>query len=139
VDNLDELGGLPWVVDTFLALVALVVTVHALFSAIRVWRRDLGVLRTLGFVPAQVRAAVRWQALTTAALGFAFGLPLGLAIARLAWSEVATALGVVDERVIPWPALAVVIVLLPAVAILLALPPGRVAARARVAEALRAE
>lgn len=139
VDNLDELGGLPWVVVTFLALVALVVAVHALFSAIRVWRRDLGILRALGFVPAQVRAAVRWQALTTAALGLAFGLPLGLAIARLAWSEVATALGVVDERVIPWPALAVVIVLLPAVAILLALPPGRVAARARVAEALRAE
>jgi ABC-type lipoprotein release transport system permease subunit len=97
------------------------------------------VLRALGFVPGQVRAAVRWQALTAAALGLVVGVPLGLATTRLVWSTVADSLGVVDERVIPWPALGMISVLMLAAAVVLAVPPGVAAARTRVADGLRSE
>jgi ABC-type lipoprotein release transport system permease subunit len=139
VDNLDELGGLPWAVAAFLAVLAVAACVHTLVCAVRVWRRGLSVLRALGFVPGQVRAAVRWQALTMATLGLVAGVPLGLATTRLIWSTVADSLGVVDERVIPWPALGAITALTLTAAVVLAVPPGVVAARTHVADGLRSE
>ena len=139
VDNLDELGSLPWTVAAFLALLATLASVHALVMAVRAWRRDLAVLRALGLVPRQARTAVRWQALTVAVVGLLTGIPLGLAVARPAWAAVADALGVVNERIIPWYPMAAVAAVTLLAAAVLAIPPGVAAARTRLAEVLRAE
>lgn len=82
---------------------------------------------------------MRWHAMTTATVGLAVGLPVGLAVAGVAWSTVTTSLGVVDDRVVPELMLVIIAVLTMAAAVLLALPPGLTAARTPVAEALRSE
>jgi hypothetical protein len=139
VDNLDELGPLPSVLAAFLGALAATAALHALVSGTRSRRRDLAVLRALGFVPGQVRGVVRWQALMVAAVGLLVGLPLGFAAARALWSRVAAGVGVLDESATPWLMLALTVVGTLVAAVVIAAGPGRAAARVRPADVLRAE
>ena len=139
VDNLDELGALPSVLAAFLALLAAVAAVHALVSTTRRRRYDLAVLRVLGFVGGQVRSTVRWQALTVAAVGLVVGVPAGVIAGRRIWSTLAGAIGVVDDWSFPWLTVVVAVPVTVAVAVLLAIPPGRAAARVSPGRVLRAE
>jgi ABC-type antimicrobial peptide transport system permease subunit len=52
---------------------------HLLLTSVRRHRRELSVLRALGFTPRQARATVGWMAVTFAALALAAGVPLGIA------------------------------------------------------------
>jgi putative ABC transport system permease protein len=139
VDNLDELGALPWALAAFLALLAAIAAVHALVSTTRRRRRDLAVLRVLGFVGGQVRSTLRWQALTVAGVGLAVGVPAGLIAGRRLWSALADALGVVDDWTFPWLTVVLAVPAAMSVAVLLAVPPGRTAARVPPGRVLRAE
>ena len=87
-------------------------------------RRELAVLKTLGFSRRQVRATVAWQASTVAAVGLVVGIPLGLLVGSYVWHQVATELGVATDR--SWPVLAIVVLALGAfVAVnLIAAVPG---------------
>jgi len=121
------------------ALVALVAVGFALVTAVRRRRRDLAVLKTLGFDRRQVRATVAWHATTVAGIGLVVGIPLGLVMGRLAWRMVADELGVGTDPT--WPALAILFVVpvaLVAVNLVAALPARR-AARTRPAVVLRSE
>jgi putative ABC transport system permease protein len=139
VDNLDELGALPLALAAFLALLAAVAAVHALVSATRRRRHDLAVLRVLGFVSGQVHSTLRWQALTVAAVGLAVGVPAGLIAGRRIWSALAGAVGVVDDWTFPWATVALAVPVALGVAVLLAILPGRAAARMSPGQVLRAE
>jgi predicted lysophospholipase L1 biosynthesis ABC-type transport system permease subunit len=139
VDNLDELGALPVALAAFLALLAAVAAVHALVSTTRRRRYDLAVLRVLGFVGGQVRSTVRWQALTVAAVGLVVGVPAGVIAGRRIWSALAGAIGVVDDWSFPWLTVVVAVPVTVGVAVLLAIPPGRAAARVSPGRVLRAE
>jgi hypothetical protein len=139
VDNLDELGALPWALAAFVALLAAIAAVHALVSTTRRRRRDLAVLRVLGFVGGQVRSTLRWQALTVAGVGLAVGVPAGLIAGRRLWSALADAVGVVDDWSFPWLAVVLAVPAAMSVAVLLAVPPGRAAARVPPGRVLRAE
>jgi ABC-type lipoprotein release transport system permease subunit len=83
------------------ALIALGAVTHALASSVRRRRRDLAVLKTLGFVRGQVSATIAWQATTFAVVALALGLPLGVAAGRWAWQLTAMQLGVDSGPVIP--------------------------------------
>ena len=139
VDNLDELGALPVALAAFLALLAAVAAVHALVSATRRRRHDLAVVRVLGFVSGQVHSTLRWQALTVAAVGLVVGVPAGVIAGRRIWSALAGAVGVVDEWSFPWLIVALAVPGAMAVAVLLAILPGRAAARMSPGQVLRAE
>jgi putative ABC transport system permease protein len=139
IDNLDELGALPWALAAFLALLAAIAAVHALVSTTRRRRRDLAVLRVLGFVGGQVRSTLRWQALTVAGVGLAVGVPAGLIAGRRIWSALAEAVGVVDDWSFPWLTVVLAVPAAMSVAVLLAVPPGRAAARMSPGRVLRAE
>jgi hypothetical protein len=139
VDNLDELGALPVALAAFLALLAAVAAVHALVSATRRRRHDLAVLRVLGFVSGQVHSTLRWQALTVAAVGLVVGVPAGLIAGRRIWSALAGAVGVVDDWAFPWATVAIAVPVALGSAALLAIPPGRAAARMSPGRVLRAE
>jgi hypothetical protein len=139
VDNLDELGALPWALAAFLALLAAIAVVHALVSTTRRRRRDLAVLRVLGFVGSQVRSTLRWQALTVAGVGLAIGVPAGLIAGRRLWSALADAVGVVDDWTFPWLTVVLAVPAAMSVAVLLAVPPGRTAARVPPGRVLRSE
>jgi len=112
---------------------------HALFSAARRRRRELAILKVLGFRRRQVSAAIAWQATVVAALAVVIGVPLGIALGRWGWQAFAQRLGVPDTPVTPLPAIVAVAALTVVVAFVTALIPARIAGRTRPAVALRAE
>ena len=122
-----------------LGVLGMATMTHLLASAVRRRRRDLAILKTLGFSRTQVTAAVLWQAATLAVLALLVGMPLGVAVGRWLWVFFATQLGVVVESRIP--VVAVLLVLPAAIAIvaLVAAIPARVASLTKPALVLRAE
>ena len=137
--NLERVGYLPGLLAGLVALLALGTVAHALVTSVRRRRRDLAILKTLGFGRGQVSQTVAWQATTFALLAGMIGVPLGVAAGRWAWRLVAGQLGVVSGPVVPeLPVLAIAAGAL-VVANLVAAGPGRAAARTRPAVALRSE
>lgn len=116
---------------------ALAALAMALVAAVRRGRRDLAVLKTLGFTKGQTYATVASQATATVVLGGLIGVPLGLAGGRVLWSAFAADLGVVSQS--RWPVLLVAAAGLGGLmaANLVALFPGRVAAGSHPADVLR--
>jgi ABC-type lipoprotein release transport system permease subunit len=139
LDNLSKVEGAPLALVGLVALLGVATIAHALATSVRRRRRDLAILKTLGFVKGQIRAAVVTQATTLALLAVSIGIPLGLIVGRSAWLAFADRQGVVPEAVIgSWPVLA----LIPAtilLANLVAALPGRAAARLAPATVLRTE
>jgi ABC-type lipoprotein release transport system permease subunit len=139
LNNLRRIQALPLLLAGVLGLAAAAAVAHLLVTSVRRRRRDLAILKTLGFVRRQVSATVAWQATTVVVIALAVGLPLGIAAGRWTWTFFADQLGVVPEPVI---ALVSVLLAIPAVIVagnLMAAVPGRLAARTRPAEILRSE
>jgi ABC-type antimicrobial peptide transport system permease subunit len=130
---------IPLILASLFTIVAFATLVHVLVTSVRRRRRDLAILRTIGFTRRQISRTVAWQAATIAVVGLAIGLPLGVLVGRLTWSLFAGQLGVVSVPVIAW---ARVIMLIPAtivIAVLISIPPAIAARRTRPAAVLRAE
>jgi ABC-type lipoprotein release transport system permease subunit len=139
VANFGRVENLPVLMAALVAAVALAMLVHVLVTSVRRRRRDLAVLKTLGFTRAQVSWTVAWQATTLVALALAVGLPVGVAVGRWLWALFASNLYVLPEPVVPFQA---VLLLVPATVLaanLVAAVPAWMAARTRPAIVLRAE
>jgi predicted lysophospholipase L1 biosynthesis ABC-type transport system permease subunit len=139
VENLGRVGGLPGVLAGLLALLAASALAHLLLTSIRRRGHDLAILKTLGFVRRQVSATVAWQATTVAMVAVVIGVPLGVAVGRWTWSLLIDRIGLSAEPVAPGPTLLAGVLGAMLVANLVAVWPGRVAARARPVVALRSE
>jgi hypothetical protein len=140
--DIGDFGGveaLPTLIMAVFAAAAAAALAHALITSIRRRRRDLAVLKTIGFTRPQVAAAVAWHATTVAAIGILVGLPLGLAVGRFSWNVFAGDLGVVPEVATPVVLTAAVVPAAILLANLIAVLPGWNAARTRPAIVLRAE
>lgn len=135
----EDVSATPLVLAGLLAIVAGATTAHALVSSVRRRRRDLALLKTIGFLRSQVRAAVAWQATTVAAVALAIGIPLGIAGGRWGWTWLAERMHAVPQPVTPWLALAVLLPGTVALANAVAAIPAGSAARTRPAAILRAE
>jgi hypothetical protein len=139
IDNVRRIGYLPGLLAALVALLALGTVTHALASAVRRRRRDLAVLKTLGFLRGQVSATVACQATAFAVAAVLAGVPVGVAVGRWSWRLAADQLGVVSDPVVsPWGLLAVAAGAV-LVANLVAAGPGWVAGRLRPATVLRSE
>jgi hypothetical protein len=138
VENLRRVSGLPFLLAALLAALGAATLGHLLVTSVRRRRRDLAVLKTLGFVRHQVSATVAWQATTLAVLALLVGLPLGVAAGRWAWLLVNAGLGSAAGPVTPALVLAVA-PLTVLVANLVAALPARAAAATRPAVVLRSE
>jgi ABC-type lipoprotein release transport system permease subunit len=137
--NFNRVDSMPNVIGGLLGAVAIATLVHTLMTSIRRRRRDLAILKTLGFERRQVARTVAWQATTIVLVALTVGIPLGIAGGRWAWTIFADELGVVREPVIP---LAPILLLIPAAILaanVTAALPARLAARTRPALVLRAE
>jgi hypothetical protein len=137
--NFGRVQNFPLILAGILGALAAAVLAHALISVIRRRRRDLAILKTLGFVRGQVRRTVAWQATTLVGIALALGLPVGIALGRVLWTTFANTLGVVPAPRVPVP---IVLVAIPAGLILanvIAARPARNAARTSPAVALRTE
>jgi predicted lysophospholipase L1 biosynthesis ABC-type transport system permease subunit len=136
--SLGRVSGLPMALAGILAVLAAGALAHALITSIRRRRKELAILKTLGFVGGQVRSAVRWQSLTMTMVALVVGLPVGVVAGRWLWLLFASDIGVVPEALVPAVALAVAPAAL-LLAVLLASLPARSAARTQPAMVLRTE
>jgi len=137
--SLASIAGLPVALAGLLALIAAGTLAHALASSSRRRRRDLAILKTLGFIRWQIRRAVAWQATTIAAIALLIGLPAGIAGGRWAWRVFAAQLGVLPDTVVPLTTILITIPAALALANLIAAAPGQAAARTQPATILRSE
>ena len=129
--NLGRVRAFPSLVAAFIVLLAVVVTSHAgLATSIRRRARDFTILKALGFVGAEIRGTVVWQATTLAVVGIVVGVPLGVLVGRAIWLVVARNLGIEQYVPIPWLVIAVTALAVVALANVLACssrrgaPPG---------------
>jgi hypothetical protein len=139
VANLHGVNGLPLLLAALLAVLGVATLGHTLVTSTRRRRRDLAVLKTLGFVRRQVSATLAWQATTLAVTALLVGLPLGVATGRWAWRLVADGLESPAGPVTPTVAILVAALAAVLVANLVAVLPARSAARTRPAVVLRSE
>ena len=137
--DVERVRTLPKMLAGLLGLLGLATLVHSLVSLVRTHRRDLAMLKTLGFTRSQVAATTAWQGTAFVAVALVVGVPLGIGGGRWVWQLVADQLGVVSAARVPLPGMLVVVPAALLVANLAAAIPGWLAARIRPAEALRTE
>jgi ABC-type lipoprotein release transport system permease subunit len=137
--NFGRSQSLPFILSGLLGLLALATLAHVLFTSIGRRRRDLAILKTLGFTRGETRRTVAWQSTTFVVVASAFGLLAGVLGARWLWTRYAENLGILPVPKLP---LLIVLAIVPVgvgIANALSLLPGRSAARTRPALVLRAE
>jgi predicted RNA-binding Zn ribbon-like protein len=137
--DLERVRALPTVLSALLAALGVATLVHSLVSLVRGHRRDLAVLKVLGFTRSQVAATAAWQGTAFAIVALAVGLPLGLAVGRWLWRAIADQLGIVAAPRLPILAVVVMVPAALVVANVAAAVPGWLAARVRPADVLRSE
>jgi ABC-type lipoprotein release transport system permease subunit len=136
--ELDRIGGLPSVLAAALAATALATLAAALISSVLRRRRDLAVLKALGFSRRRLSASIAWQSNAIALIATVLGVPLGIVGGDLSWRWFARQLGVPPRPTISAAVLVAVLAGAVVLANLMALIPARLAARTPTAVILRA-
>ena len=138
--NFGEAVNFPLILGCVLALFGVATLLHLLVVSVVRRRREMGVLKALGFVNLQVGATVLWQATTVAVVGVVVGVPLGIVVGRLVWNAFATNLGAVPVPAVPGLTIAALAVGVLVVANVLAVIPAVTSAcRLSVGQLLRTE
>ena len=137
--NYRSMGTTPVLLAAGLAFGAVVALGLALTASVRRRRRDLALLKTLGFTQRQLASAIAWQASIAAVGGIAVGIPLGIALGRWLWTLFAQEIGAVPAPTVPmwWVAVAGLAAII--LANVVAAVPGRSAARTPTALVLHDE
>jgi hypothetical protein len=139
IENYRTIGVIPDLLALALALSAVVALGLTLVASVHRRRRELALLRTIGFTGRQLLSAVAWQASVAGAIGAIFGIPLGIVVGRWLWTLFANNIYAVPHPT--EPVLAIIIVALSALVLanLVAALPGRSAAQTSSAQVLRGE
>jgi hypothetical protein len=138
--NFGEAVNFPLILGFVLAVFGVATLLHLLVVSVVRRRREMGLLKALGFVNVQVGATVLWQATTVALVGIVIGVPLGIVVGRVVWNAFATNLGAVPVAAVPALAIAVLAIAVFVVANALAVIPAVTSARKRsVGQLLRTE
>ena len=114
-----------------LAVFGVATLLHLLVVSVVRRRREMGLLKALGFVNVQVGATVLWQATTVALVGIVIGIPLGIVVGRVVWDAFATNLGAVPVAAVPGSTIAALAIGVLVVANALAVIPAVTSARRR--------
>ena len=136
---LAERYGAHRVLASGLAGGAIVALGFTLVASVRRRRRELALLKALGFTQRQLAATISWQASVAGVVGVVVGLPLGIALGRWLWSLFAAEVFAVPRPSVPVGSLVLVAVGALALVNVVAALPGLSAARTRIALVLRAE
>jgi ABC-type antimicrobial peptide transport system permease subunit len=137
--NYRSMGTAPALLSSGLAGGAVAALGLTLVASVRRRRRELAVLKALGFTQRQLAIAVAWQASVAAVAGSIVGVPLGIFLGRFLWYLFARGIHVVPVMNVPTFSIALVAVGGLVLANLVAFVPGRVAARTPTALLLQAE
>ena len=82
IENYTRIRNTPIVLGGVLALLAVAMLTNVLVTGVRMRRRDLALLKTLGLLRRQVSAVVAWQATALIAFALVLGIPLGIVAGR---------------------------------------------------------
>lgn len=137
--NYRSIGATPVVLAAGLAAGAIVALGLTLAASVRRRRRDLALLKTLGFMQRQLASAVACQATVAAVTGIIVGVPLGIVVGRELWTLFARNIDAVPDPTVPVFSVFVVAIGALLFANLVAALPGRSAARTSTALVLRSE
>jgi len=137
--NFHAMGTTPVIFAASLALGAIAALGFILVSSVRRRRRDLALLKALGFTQRQLSAAIAWQATVAALIGIVVGLPLGIVIGRELWMLFARNINAVPDPTVSILSVGLIAAGALAFSNLVAVIPGRIAARTSTALVLRAE
>ncbi len=137
--NYRSAGVTPTLLSSALAAGAVGALGLMLVASVRRRRRDLALLKALGFTQRQLAATVAWQSSIAVLIGTLVGVPAGIALGRFLWDLFAR-----EINAVPAPSVPVLTVVLIAIGALLlaniiAAFPGRIAARTSTALVLRSE
>jgi hypothetical protein len=134
-----SIGATPELLATGLAAGAVIALALTLIASVRRRRRDLAIMKTLGFTKRMLAAAVAWQATIDGLVGAVIGIPLGILFGRELWTLFARDINAVPQPTVPALAIVLVGVGTVVVAIVAALWPGRRAASTPPGLVLRSE
>jgi hypothetical protein len=137
--NYGSLGSTPTVLGGALAAGAVVAMGLTLITSVRRRRRDLALLKVLGFTKRQLTAAIAWQSSVATAIGVVVGVPLGILLGRFLWDLFAHEINAVPRPTVPVVSVVLIIVSAMVLANVVAAVPGRLASRTSTALLLRAE
>ncbi len=137
--NFGEAVNFPLIFGFLLAVFGAATLVHLLVVSVARRRREVGLLKAVGFVNAQVASAVAWQAVTLALIGVVIGVPVGIVVGRQVWLAFADNLGAVPVSVVQAWLLVVVAVGVVLGALVLAVAPALVATRSHPSQLLRTQ
>jgi hypothetical protein len=129
--NFGEAVDFPLIFGAIVAVFGAATLLHLLVVSVSRRRREIGLLKVLGFVNSQVVWAVSWQATTLAVVGILLGVPIGLIAGRATWNLFASHLGVVPLSIVPVGLIAVLAVGVIVVANVLAVGPALAATRSK--------
>ena len=139
ITRLRQTDWFPVALAALLAFLALAAISHTLVTGTRRRRRELAILKTLGFRQRQVRRAVAAQATVLVVVGLVLGVPIGLLAGTAIWRSVANGVGVANNPDIPSLLIAALVVIAIMAVNVVAYIPARRASRLRPAQALRSE
>jgi hypothetical protein len=137
--NYRTMGSTPLLLGGALAFGAIVALLLTLLASVRRRRRDLALLKTLGFTRRQIASTVAWQSTIAVAIGLAVGIPSGVLLGRQLWILFARQIHAVPAPTVSLFTLVAVLGGGFALAIVVALFPARVAARTPAALLLHAD
>jgi ABC-type lipoprotein release transport system permease subunit len=137
--NYRTVGAAPLILAAGLAVGAIVALLLTLTASVRRRRRDLALLKTLGFTRRQLAATVASQATVAALVGIVIGVPTGVIAGRWLWTLFAREIAAVPSPTVPGAWIAAVALATLVLANLVGAIPGRQAARTPSALLLQAE
>ena len=122
--NYGSLGTTPMLLGAALAAGAVSALGITLVTSVRRRRRDLAILKTLGFTGRQLATAVSVQAGVAAVIGCAIGIPAGIALGRVLWDLFAGEISAVPYPTVPVGTIAAIGLVAIVLAVLIATIPG---------------
>jgi len=137
--NYRSMGTIPAFLGVGLGAAAVAAVGFTLVASVRRRRRDLALLKTLGFTRRQLAATVAWQSSIVVFLGIVVGVPVGIVVGRLLWNLFAHAIDAVPQTTVPAVTIFLITVGALALANVVAALPGRIAANTSTAILLRVE
>jgi hypothetical protein len=139
IENYRSIGATPAALALALAAGAVVALAFTLSASVRKRRRDLAMLRALGFTGRQLRTVVVWQASVNGLVGVVAGLPIGIFLGRWLWTLFARHIDAVPEPTVPVLSIILVALATMVLANIVAAIPGTNAAHTSTARVLRGE
>ncbi len=137
--NFRSMTSMPLYLGIALAIGATSALALTLVASVRRRRRDLALLKTLGFTRRQLAAAIAWQSTVAVGIGVVIAVPIGLIVGRSLWDMFANEIHAVPEPIVPTMAIGLIAIGSLLLANLVAAIPAQSAARTPATLLLRGE